>query len=45
MTGLRRTSTRLADGREIVYFDLDGSRPDRDVADRRDLPPDRKSVV
>ena len=39
MTGLRRTSTRLADGREIVYFDLDGSRPDRDVADRRDLPP------
>jgi UDPglucose--hexose-1-phosphate uridylyltransferase len=34
---MRRTSTTLADGREIVYYDLDGSRPDRNVADRREL--------
>jgi UDPglucose--hexose-1-phosphate uridylyltransferase len=36
---MRRTSTSLADGREIVYFDLDESRPDRLVPDRRDLAP------
>src|SRR3990170_4447341 len=35
----RRTVAKLADGREIVYFDLDGSRPSRDVVDPRDLPP------
>src|SRR5215203_3124178 len=36
---MRRTSTSLADGREIVYFDLDESRPDRLVPDRRELAP------
>jgi len=34
---VKRTSARLADGREILYFDLDESRPPRDVADTRDL--------
>jgi UDPglucose--hexose-1-phosphate uridylyltransferase len=34
---MRRTSTSLADGREIVYYDLDGTRTDRHVKDRRDL--------
>jgi UDPglucose--hexose-1-phosphate uridylyltransferase len=37
-----RTSRRLADGREIIYFDADGSVPEHgahDVADTRDLPP------
>jgi UDPglucose--hexose-1-phosphate uridylyltransferase len=37
-----RTSRRLADGREIIYFDADGSVPEQgahDVADTRDLPP------
>ncbi|HEX6934893.1 MAG TPA: galactose-1-phosphate uridylyltransferase [Actinomycetes bacterium] len=36
---MRRTATRLADGREIIYFDADDSRPDRLVEDRRDLGP------
>ncbi|MBA2769626.1 MAG: galactose-1-phosphate uridylyltransferase [Sporichthyaceae bacterium] len=36
---MRRTSARLADGREIVYFDLDDFRPDRHVRDPRDLGP------
>ena len=27
----------MADGREIIYFDLDDTRPDRHVEDRRDL--------
>jgi len=36
---MRRTSTRLADGREIIYFDHDGARQDRDVVDSRDLGP------
>lgn len=35
---LRRTSTRLADGRELIYFD-DVSSTRRDVADPRELPP------
>lgn len=34
---MRRSATVLADGREIVYFDLDDARPDRLVEDRRDL--------
>lgn len=36
---MRRSSARLADGREIIYFDHDDSRPDRDVADPRELGP------
>ncbi len=36
---MRRSTGRLADGREIIYFDLDATRPVRDVADPRDLPP------
>jgi hypothetical protein len=34
---MMRTSTSLADGREIVYYDLDGTRTDRHVKDRRDM--------
>ncbi|SDE19407.1 UDPglucose--hexose-1-phosphate uridylyltransferase [Blastococcus fimeti] len=35
-----RTSRSLADGREILYFDEDGSHPAaHDAADTRDLPP------
>jgi len=34
---VRRTSTRLADGRELIYFDEPGS-PERTAPDRRDLP-------
>ena len=34
---MRRTSTSLADGREIVYYDLDSTRRDRHVKDLRDL--------
>ncbi len=33
-----RTSRRLADGREIVYYDVDGSTAARDAPDPRDLP-------
>ena len=36
---MRRAATSLADGREIVYFDLDDSAPDRLVADPRELDP------
>ena len=36
---MRRTAGQLADGREIVYFDLDPSRAPRDIADPRDLSP------
>jgi UDPglucose--hexose-1-phosphate uridylyltransferase len=36
---MRRTSTSLADGREIVYFDLDDTRPDRLAPDTRELAP------
>lgn len=32
-----KTRRKLADGREILYFDLDGPRP-RDAVDTRDLP-------
>jgi UDPglucose--hexose-1-phosphate uridylyltransferase len=46
MTGIRRTVTRLADGRELIYFDeaaVDGSAAagaDRaGLVDRRELPP------
>ena len=35
---MRRTSARLADGREIIYFDRDGA-PERDAVDRRPLKP------
>ena len=34
---MKRTARRLADGREILYFDSDESRA-RDAEDRRDLP-------
>ncbi|MGY1746700.1 galactose-1-phosphate uridylyltransferase [Blastococcus sp. SYSU D00695] len=34
-----RTSRVLADGREIVYYDADGSTATHDAPDRRDLPP------
>ncbi|WP_448627313.1 galactose-1-phosphate uridylyltransferase [Geodermatophilus sp. URMC 64] len=34
-----RTSRRLADGREILYYDEDGSPGPRDAVDTRDLPP------
>jgi UDPglucose--hexose-1-phosphate uridylyltransferase len=34
---MRQTATRLADGRELIYFDEDESRP-RDATDQRDLP-------
>ncbi|MEV4310759.1 galactose-1-phosphate uridylyltransferase [Actinocrispum sp. NPDC049592] len=36
---MRRTTARLADGREIVYFDDTPDAPVRTVADSRDLPP------
>ncbi|MFE2875932.1 galactose-1-phosphate uridylyltransferase [Streptomyces roseus] len=35
---MKKTTTHLADGRELIYFDLDGS-PGRDTVDRR--PPER----
>jgi len=34
-----RTSRRLADGREILYFDADGTARPHDAEDTRDLPP------
>jgi UDPglucose--hexose-1-phosphate uridylyltransferase len=34
---MRRSSTSLADGREIIYYDLDSTHRDRQVQDRRDL--------
>ena len=34
---LRRTSRRLADGREIIYFDDTPGAPPRTVSDTRDL--------
>ena len=34
---MKRTSTRLADGREIVYFDLSDD-AERQLVDTRDLP-------
>ncbi|MFD6095117.1 galactose-1-phosphate uridylyltransferase [Nocardiopsis flavescens] len=37
--GVRTTTARLADGREIVYFDEGGGPPRVPVPDRRDLPP------
>ena len=37
---MRRTPTRLADGRELIYFDSDATTADRStVVDRRDLDP------
>jgi len=36
---VRRTTARLADDREIIYFDADDTRPDRRVEDPRDLGP------
>ena len=38
-SGVRRTVGRLADGREIVYFDDSPDAPPRDAVDTRDLPP------
>lgn len=35
---MRRAAARLADGREIIYFDDDGA-PERRAVDLRDLPP------
>ena len=35
-----KTTTRLSDGRELIYFDT-GARPGRDAADPRDLAPVR----
>ena len=34
-----RTTRHLADGREILYFDADGSTAGHDAGDTRDLPP------
>ncbi|HEY0640076.1 MAG TPA: galactose-1-phosphate uridylyltransferase [Pseudonocardiaceae bacterium] len=36
---MRRTSARLADGREILYFDAGDDAPPRVAVDRRALPP------
>ncbi|NHD19124.1 MULTISPECIES: galactose-1-phosphate uridylyltransferase [unclassified Actinopolyspora] len=36
---MRRTARRLADGREIIYFDTDPSAPPRQAEDDRELPP------
>jgi UDPglucose--hexose-1-phosphate uridylyltransferase len=36
---VRRTSARLADGREIVYYDHDAAPPRTPARDPRDLPP------
>ncbi|WP_020670221.1 galactose-1-phosphate uridylyltransferase [Amycolatopsis nigrescens] len=36
---MRRTSRRLADGREILYFDEKPDAPERVAVDTRDLPP------
>lgn len=38
MSVLRKTSRRLADGREIVYFDDTPDAPERTADDTRDLP-------
>lgn len=35
---MRRTSRKLADGREIIYFDRDPNAPERLAEDTRDLP-------
>jgi UDPglucose--hexose-1-phosphate uridylyltransferase len=40
---VRRTTTRLSDGREIVYFDDTPDAPERTAADTRDLPPSQVS--
>lgn len=36
---MKRTTTRLADGRELIYYDSADDAPDRDVPDRRPLAP------
>jgi UDPglucose--hexose-1-phosphate uridylyltransferase len=36
---MRTTRTHLADGRELIYFDEDGTEPPRDSVDERLLPP------
>jgi UDPglucose--hexose-1-phosphate uridylyltransferase len=38
---VRRSVRRLADGREIIYFDDHFDAPSRTAVDRRDLPPSR----
>jgi UDPglucose--hexose-1-phosphate uridylyltransferase len=35
---VRKTATRLSDGRELIYFDT-GGQPERHAVDRRGLPP------
>jgi UDPglucose--hexose-1-phosphate uridylyltransferase len=40
-TKLRRTVRRLADGREIIYYDDTPDAPERTARDTRDLPPQR----
>ena len=42
---MRRTSARLSDGREIIYFDLDDAAPERDLVDPRDLAPTSTASV
>jgi UDPglucose--hexose-1-phosphate uridylyltransferase len=37
LVAVRRTATKLADGRELIYYDGPGA-PPRDAVDRRDLP-------
>ncbi|MGN6089071.1 MAG: galactose-1-phosphate uridylyltransferase [Actinomycetales bacterium] len=39
---IKRTAARLADGREIIYFDEDGTSAERILVDPRDLPPVRQ---
>ena len=36
---MRRTAARLADGREIIYFDAEATAPSRQLEDPRDLGP------
>lgn len=36
---MRRTPAKLADGREIIYFDADDTAPSRELEDPRDLGP------
>ncbi|MET0135953.1 MAG: galactose-1-phosphate uridylyltransferase, partial [Kibdelosporangium sp.] len=40
---MKRTAARLADGREIVYFDDTPGAPARTATDTRDLPPPESS--
>ncbi|MGK5531771.1 galactose-1-phosphate uridylyltransferase [Streptomyces sp. URMC 129] len=42
---MRRTTTRLADGRELIYYDAADDAPARDAPDRRSLAPTPASAV